>query len=65
VLGQAGPAVAILEDMRARHAIHGSFTPWDLRLDPSWDPIRHDPRFEAFLGRFARSSSTSTTSSPE
>ena len=65
VLGQAGPAVAILEDMRARHAIHGSFTPWDLRLDPSWDPIRHDPRFEAFLGRFARSSSTSTTSSTE
>jgi len=63
LLGQAGPAVAILEDMRAKRAIHGSFTSWTLRQDPLWDPIRNDPRFKALLGRFARSEPASVPKS--
>jgi hypothetical protein len=25
-----------------------------LWLDPSWDPIRHDPRFQALLKQYAK-----------
>ena len=49
LLGQAGPAVAILRDMVARHAVYDTFTPWSLRLDPTWDRIRQDPGFKALL----------------
>jgi serine/threonine-protein kinase len=33
-----------------------------LKLDPMWDPIRHDPRFQALLKQYARSVPVSTES---
>ena len=40
--GDAGAAIAILEPLlEGRYRV----TPALLRLDPSWDPIRKDPRF--------------------
>ncbi|HET9819297.1 MAG TPA: tetratricopeptide repeat protein [Rhodanobacteraceae bacterium] len=33
-----------------------------LKLDPAWDPIRHDPRFQALLKKYGDAASTSTSS---
>jgi TolB-like protein/Flp pilus assembly protein TadD len=45
--GDAGAAIAILEPLlEGRYRV----TPALLRLDPSWDPIRKDPRFRKLSG---------------
>ncbi|MGH8216392.1 MAG: hypothetical protein ACREPZ_11965 [Rhodanobacteraceae bacterium] len=33
-----------------------------LKLDPQWDPIRHDPRFQALLKKYSIHEPTSATS---
>jgi serine/threonine-protein kinase len=50
MVGQPGEAIAVLDDRLSRM---GSFTPHLLRLDPAWDPLRSDPRFQALLTKYA------------
>jgi serine/threonine-protein kinase len=49
-LGDADAAIPVLATLLQRHAGREISVPL-LRLDPTWDPIRKDPRFEALLGR--------------
>jgi serine/threonine-protein kinase len=40
----------------------GWFSVQLLKLDPTWDPIRHDPRFQALLKQYGRSAPASAES---
>jgi len=51
-LGNAGAAVAALDWLLARPAGNDESVPL-LKIDPTWDPIRHDPRFQALLTKYA------------
>jgi Flp pilus assembly protein TadD len=50
MVGQPGEAIAVLDDKLSRV---GSFTTHEVRLDPTWDPLRSDPRFQALLTKWA------------
>jgi TolB-like protein/Flp pilus assembly protein TadD len=50
MVGQPGEAIAVLDDKLSRV---GSFTTRKVRLDPTWDPLRSDPRFQALLTKWA------------
>ena len=54
ILAQAGEAEAALGEIE-RLLVAPSFnvTVHTLRLDPRWDPIRDDPRFQALLVQYA------------
>jgi serine/threonine-protein kinase len=54
--GQPDQAFALLDDLTRKPAgINLMYQPsyGDLRLNPVWDPLRKDPRFEALLQRLA------------
>ncbi|MFI5235147.1 MAG: protein kinase [Gemmatimonadales bacterium] len=46
ILGEAGPAV---EQLRKVLALPSDLTPAELRVDPTWDPIRLDPAFQQLV----------------
>jgi Flp pilus assembly protein TadD len=46
--GRSDEAFEILERLLAMPA---DFSAWDLRLDPYWDDLRGDPRFDALVAR--------------
>jgi tetratricopeptide (TPR) repeat protein len=47
-------AVPLLEKALATPGSGESYSPVMLWLDPAWDPIRHDPRFQALLKQYAK-----------
>ena len=49
MVGQPGEAIALLDEQLSRS---GGFTTHMLRLDPTWDPLRSDPRFQALLKKY-------------
>lgn len=51
---RADLAVPLLAKALATPSIGYYYSPVQLWLDPAWDPIRHDPRFQALLQKYAR-----------
>lgn len=52
--GRADFAVPLLRDALAAPSIGVFYSPVMLWLDPAWDPIREDPRFQALLQKYAK-----------
>jgi len=56
ILVQAGQTDAALEEIERLLAGPSSISANTLRLDPRWDPIRNDARFQALLLKYAQTS---------
>jgi TolB-like protein len=52
ILGDSGRAIEILEGLLNRPS---NVTVQGLKVNPIWDPLRNDPRFQALLQKFAGS----------
>jgi len=50
-LGRADEAIKLIERVLA--IPNDSMSMWVLKLDPSWDPLRGDPRFEKIIASLA------------
>ncbi|MGH8399324.1 MAG: tetratricopeptide repeat protein, partial [Gammaproteobacteria bacterium] len=51
--GDAPAATALLNKLMETPETGAAISSALLRLDPAWDPIRHDPRFQALLKKYA------------
>ncbi len=47
IKGLAGQTDAALDDIEHALALGWGVSPWLLKLDPSWDFLRGNPRFDA------------------
>ncbi|MGH8427664.1 MAG: tetratricopeptide repeat protein [Gammaproteobacteria bacterium] len=61
--GRPDLAVPLLAKALATPGIGINYSPVLLWLDPAWDPIRHDPRFQALLKKYAKYKPTTAASS--
>jgi serine/threonine-protein kinase len=52
ILAQAGDGDAALDEIQRQLAKPSWLSVHTLRLDPRWDPIRKDPRFQALLRKY-------------
>ena len=52
--GRPDLAVPLLEKALTMPGIGSFYSPVMLWTDPAWDPIRHDPRFQALLNQYAK-----------
>lgn len=59
-LGNSTGVIDLLGKMLARKAHGYLLSPALLRIDPTWDPIRHDPRFQALLKKYPQPAPAST-----
>lgn len=62
--GRADLAVPLLDKVFAEPGIGGFYSPVMLWLDPYWDPIRADPRFQALLQKYAKYKPAVTYAAP-
>ena len=53
IFEQAGAADAALEEIELLLSEPTIYSVHTVRLDPRYDPIRHDPRFQALLEKYA------------
>lgn len=62
-LGPRGEGLAAIAKSQAlvTPSIGSNYSPVMLWLDPVWDPIRHDPRFQALLKKYVKSKPAATT----
>jgi tetratricopeptide (TPR) repeat protein len=60
--GRPDLAVPLLDKALATPGIGENYSPVLLWIDPAWDPIRHDPRFEALLKKYASAKPTAASS---
>lgn len=52
--GRADLAVPLLDRALGKPGVGPPYSPVMLWIDPLWDPIRHDPRFQALLKKYAK-----------
>ncbi len=52
ILAQAGDIDAALDEIEQLLAGPGLLSVHTLRLDPRWDPLRDNPRFQALLAKY-------------
>jgi serine/threonine-protein kinase len=50
ILGENGPAIEILDELLSRPS---AVTVQGLKINPTWDPLRNDPGFQALLSKYA------------
>lgn len=63
-LRRADLAVPLLDKVFAAPGIGGYYSPVMLWLDPIWDPIRRDPRFQSLLRKYAQYKPAMTDDAP-
>ena len=49
-VGEHDEAVRLLDHLLN---VPSGLTVWNLKLDPAWDPLRNDPRFQALIDKYA------------
>jgi serine/threonine-protein kinase len=50
MLGENGRAIEILDELLSRPS---AVTVQGLKINPTWDPLRNDPGFQALLSKYA------------
>ena len=50
-LGRAEEAIKLIEQLLAMPNTGEVISGWDLKLDPVWDPLRNDPRFQKLVAQ--------------
>ncbi|MEE9134122.1 MAG: tetratricopeptide repeat protein, partial [Gemmatimonadota bacterium] len=52
ILTRVGETEAAIDRLERMLSVPSELTPTGLRLDPTWDPLRDHPRFQALLERY-------------